>query len=84
MIKLNKEEIREIALNRFHDKFHESIYDVWTDALEAWLGKNGYKIVSVRDWAKIEARRIMEESKILDADGEATVDAKVESEDSKN
>lgn len=84
MIKLNKEEIREIALNRFHDKFHESIYDVWTDALEAWLGKNGYTIVSVRDWAKMEARRIMEESKTLDADGEATVDAKVESEDSKN
>lgn len=84
MIKLDKDRIREIALMRFHDKYHESIYDCWTDALEAWLGEQGYTIVSVRDWAKMEARRIMEESKILDADGEATVDAKVESEDSKN
>lgn len=44
-MKLNKKEIREIALYRFHDKYYESAYDCWTEALEVWLKENGLKIV---------------------------------------
>lgn len=95
MIKLDKERIRQIALNEFHAKYHESIYDVWTDALQAWLGEMGYAIVTKKDadimaQARLSARDHMELSRGYKikkpiATGEASSDDEpAKSEDSTN
>lgn len=46
-MKLDKEKIKQIALRRFHDKHHESVYDCFTDALEVYLGEEGLQITKI-------------------------------------
>lgn len=87
MIKLDKDRIRYHALNSFHNKYHASVYDCWTDALHVWLSETGNTIVSLEDAARISAKEHQEMSKLFkvknDADREAKVDA-TDSEESKN
>lgn len=51
-MKLDKERIKEIALNRFHDKHHGSVYDCFTDALEVWMGEVGLVLLDRETFKK--------------------------------
>ena len=65
-MKLDKEKLRQIALIDLQHKHHDSVYDCWTEALEKYLNQEGLKIVTVKEWAAIEAKRHQELSKVLD------------------
>lgn len=92
MIKLDKDRIRQLALQEFHNKYHESVYDVWTDALTAWLGEQGYEIVtkevmdSLREFKELvdTVDEVGALIKKVDTEREAESDADQDSEEPKD
>ena len=55
-MKIDKKKIKQIALDCFHSVYHESVYDLWTDALEVYLKREGLKIVPMGYKAPDESR----------------------------
>jgi len=48
-MKIDKKKIKQIALDCFHTVYHESVYDLWTDALEVYLKREGLVIIKAPD-----------------------------------